>query len=225
MNSTFIRPRLHTYWRSSAAYRVRIALGLKGIAYDSVCWHLADGQHLEEQYRAMAGFGLVPMLEIDGLRLQQSMPIIEYLDEHPPGPGLLPTDRGQRARARALAQLIACDIHPINNLRVLKQLRQRFSADENAIGDWYRHWCEEGLRSLEAELVSGGDDGPYALGAQPSIVDCFLVPQVYNARRFKVDMTRYPRIAEAVSACADIPAFEAARPECQPDAPRTNAAA
>jgi maleylacetoacetate isomerase len=224
MSSTAIRPRLHTYWRSSSAYRVRIALGLKGIAYDSVCWHLANGEHLEERYRAIAGFGLIPMLEIDGLWLQQSMAIIEYLDERTPTPGLLPTDRGQRARARALAQLIACEIHPINNLRVLKQLRQRFSADEDAVGAWYRHWCEEGFRSLEAELVSG-DDSPYALGPQPSIVDCFLVPQVYNARRFNVDMTRYPRIVEVVSACADLPAFEAARPECQPDAPKTNAAA
>jgi maleylacetoacetate isomerase len=224
MTETAEPPRLHTYWRSSAAYRVRIALGLKGIAYDSVCWHLANGEHLGERYRAVAGFGLVPMLEIDGLRLQQSMAIIEYLEERTPNPRLLPEDRGQRARARALAQLIACEIHPINNLRVLKQLRQGFSAAEDAVGSWYRHWCDEGFRSFEAELASR-DDGPFALGDQPSIVDCFLVPQVYNARRFNVDMTCYPRIVAAAAACEELPAFAAARPEAQPDAQKPQAPA
>jgi len=217
------RPRLHTYWRSSAAYRVRIALGLKGIAYDSVCWNLLDGEHLGERYRALAGFGLVPMLEIDGLRLQESMAIIEYLDEYASAPRLLPADRGERARARALAQLIACDIHPINNLRVLKELRQRFAADDGAVSAWYRHWCEEGFRSLEEELAAR-DDAPYALGSVPSMVDCCLVPQVYNAVCFNIDMGRYPRIAAVASACAELPAFEAARPERQPDAPRAAAA-
>ena len=215
--------RLHTYWRSSAAYRVRIALGLKGIAYESVCWHMASGEHLEPRYRDIAPFGLVPMLEIDGLRLQQSLAILEYLEERQPAPPLLPADRAQRAHVRALTQLVACEIHPLNNLRVLERLRGALRADETQINDWYRHWCGEGFRAIEAALHSS-DKGPFALGAQPSIVECYLIPQIYNARRFQVPMARYPRIAGIAAACDALPAFDAARPERQPDSLRSAAA-
>ncbi|RIX85312.1 maleylacetoacetate isomerase [Acidovorax cavernicola] len=223
MSSPTSAVRLHTYWRSSAAYRVRIALALKGIAYESVCWHMANGEHLQPSYREIAPFGLVPVLEIDGLRLQQSLAILEYLEERQPAPSLLPADRAQRAHARALAQLVACEIHPLNNLRVLKRLRGALQADEAQVHDWYRHWCDEGFRAFEAALPPEGD-GPFALGAQPSIVECCLIPQIYNARRFDVQMDRYPRIARIAQACAALPAFEAARPERQPDAPAPVAA-
>ena len=213
------RPRLHTYFRSSAAYRVRIALNLKGIAYDPVTWNLAKGEHLDSRYREIAGFGLMPVLEIDGLRLQQSMAIIEYLDERDDGAlPLLPKEPSQRARARALAQLIACEIHPLNNLRVLKRLRASPGFDELAVTRWYRHWCDEGLGALEAELARA-DHGPYAIGERPSIVECCLIPQVYNARRFEVDMSRYPCIEALDQRCARLPAFDAAQPSKQPDAP------
>jgi len=214
-------PTLHSYWRSSAAYRVRIALALKGLHYRSVTWHMARGEHLQPAYRDLAPFGLVPMLEIDGLHLQQSQAIIEYLDERHPAPALLPAAPGERARARALAQLIACEVHPLNNLRVLKRLRSQFGADDAQVGSWYRHWCEEGFRAFETALdgVADGPDGPYALGAAPTLVDCCLVPQVYNARRYGVDLVPFPRVAAIDRACATHPAFQSARPENQPDAP------
>jgi maleylacetoacetate isomerase len=216
-------PRLHTYFRSSAAYRVRIALNLKGIAYEPVTWNLAKGEHLDGRYREIAGFGLMPVLEIDGLRLQQSMAIIEYLDERDAAVPLLPKALAPRARARALAQLIACEIHPLNNLRVLKLLRASPGFDEPAVTRWYRHWCDEGLGAVEAELTRTVD-GPYAIGEGPSIVECCLIPQVYNARRFEVDMSRYPRIEALDKRCARLPAFDAAQPAKQPDAPAPAAA-
>lgn len=209
--------RLHTYFRSSAAYRVRIALNLKGVEYESVTWQMARGEHLRDEYRAQAGFGLVPMLEIDGLRLQQSQAIIEYLEARFPDPSLLPEGEADKARARALSQLIACEIHPLNNLRVLKRLRSQFSATEAQVGEWYRHWCDEGLRAVETELARTPDT-LYALGDVPSIVDCFLVPQVFNAVRFEVDLGPFPRIADVVEACKRHDAFDRAQPSRQPDA-------
>jgi maleylacetoacetate isomerase len=223
MNGPPPLPRLHTYFRSSAAFRVRIALNLKRVAYEPVIWHLARGEHLAPAYRDVASFGLVPTLEIDGLRLQQSMAIIEYLDERDPEPPLLPTDRAQRAWARSLAQLVACEVHPLNNLRVLQHLRGPLGVAEQAVNAWYRHWCDEGFTSLEAELQRT-PGGPFALGERPSIVDCFLVPQVFNARRFDVDMRRYPRLDAIVRACMQTEAFDAAQPLRQPDAPATPAA-
>ncbi|WZB64004.1 maleylacetoacetate isomerase [Achromobacter xylosoxidans] len=212
-------PVLHSYWRSSAAYRVRIALALKGQPYRSVTWQMAQGEHLQPAYRRLAPFGLVPMLDIDGLRLQQSLAIIEYLEERNPEPALLPPGRAARARARALAQLIACEVHPLNNLRALKRLRTQFGADDEQVGEWYRHWCHEAFSAFEAAL--GDDDGsPYALGDAPGIVECFLMPQVYNARRYGADLAPYGRIDAIARACAALPAFQAASPEHQPDAPQ-----
>ena len=209
--------RLHTYFRSSASFRVRIALELKGLPWQPVVQNLPKGEHLQGGYKAVAGFGLVPMLEIDGLRLQQSMAIIEYLEARYPRPALLPADEGEKARARALAQHIACEIHPLNNLRVLKYLKGPLGQAEDVVDTWYRHWCDTGLVALEAELAARAD-GPYALGASPSIVDCFLVPQVFNARRYKVDMARYPRIVAIEAACMRLEAFQRAQPSAQPDA-------
>ncbi|WP_025138136.1 maleylacetoacetate isomerase [Achromobacter sp. DH1f] len=216
-------PTLHSYWRSSAAYRVRLALAIKRLPYRQVAWHMAKGEHQQPAYRQIAPFGLVPMLEIDGLRLQQSLAIIEYLDARHPEPALLPDDPAQRAQARALAQLVACEMHPLNNLRTLNQLRSQFGADDAQVQDWYRHWCEEGFRAFEAAL--GASHGDYALGAAPSLVECCLVPQVYNARRYAVDLTPFSRVRAIVQACESLPAFDAARPENQPDAPRPAQAA
>jgi maleylacetoacetate isomerase len=214
---------LHSYWRSSAAYRVRIALALKRLPYRQVAWQMAEGEHQLPAYRSIAPFGLVPMLEIDGRRLQQSLAIIEHLEERHPEPALLPADPAGRAQARALAQLVACDVHPLNNLRVLKRLRAQFGADDAQVQDWYRHWCEEGFRAFEAALPPA-QAGGYALGGAPSLVECCLVPQVYNALRYGVDLAPFERVRAIAEACARLPAFDEARPENQPDAPRSAAA-
>ncbi|MBB1625920.1 maleylacetoacetate isomerase [Achromobacter sp. UMC71] len=214
---------LHSYWRSSAAYRVRIALALKRLPYQQVPWHMARGEHLQPAYRSIAPFGLVPMLEVDGLRLQQSLAIIEYLDARYPEPALLPADPASRAQVRALAQLIACEVHPLNNLRTLSRLRAQFGADDAQVQAWYRHWCEDGFRAFEAALAPSASG--YAVGAAPSLVECCLVPQVYNARRYGVDLTPFGRVRAIVQACEALPAFDAARPENQPDAPRPAEAA
>ena len=214
--------RLHSYWRSSAAYRVRIALALKGLEFDLSTWKMVDGEHRSEAYRALAPFGLVPMLEIDGLRLQQSMAIIDYLEERfPARQRLLPEALPEKARARAVAQLIACEVHPLNNLRVLHELRSRFGADDAQVRGWYRHWCEEGLGAAEAALAQGPGQAAqaFAFGGRPGLVECFLIPQLYNARRFGVDTAAYPRLSALDAACEALPAFVAARPESQPDAP------
>ncbi|WP_258128489.1 maleylacetoacetate isomerase [Achromobacter anxifer] len=214
---------LHSYWRSSAAYRVRIALALKGLPYRQVNWHMVKGEHQQPAYRSLAPFGLVPMLEIDGLRLQQSLAIIEYLEERHPGAPLLPADPGLRAQARALAQLIACEVHPLNNLRALKRLRAQFGADDGQVQDWYRHWCAEGFNAFEAALPEA-QPGGYALGDAPSLVECYLIPQVYNALRYGADLAPFGRVRAIVQACSALPAFDAARPENQPDAPQSAAA-
>lgn len=217
-------PTLHSYWRSSAAYRVRIALALKGLPYQSVTWQMAQGEHLLPAYRQIAPFGLVPVLDIDGQRLQQSLAIIEYLDERYPAPALLPADLATRAQVRALAQLIACEVHPLNNLRVLKRLRAQFGANDEQIEAWYRHWCVETFTAFEAALGEA-HGGPFALGTGPTAVECCLVPQVYNARRYGVDITPFARIDAIVQACHALPAFRAASPENQPDAPPSATAA
>ncbi len=209
--------RLHTYFRSSAAYRVRIALELKELPWEPVFCDLASGAQLGKPYRDIASFGLVPLLEIGGLKIQQSLAIIEYLEASFPHVPLLPADEAGRAYARSLAQLVACEVHPVNNLRILNYLRQMLAISEEQVQSWYRHWCVEGLTLIERELENGCR-GAYAFGDSPSIVDCFLVPQVFNARRFKVDMAAFPRICGVVEECMALPAFQRAEPSRQADA-------
>jgi maleylacetoacetate isomerase len=191
--------RLYTYFRSSAAYRVRIALNLKGLAYESVPVNLLKGEHGASAYLAVNAQGRVPSLETDGAVLIQS---------------LLPSDPVARARVRAACALIGCDIHPLNNLAVLRYLKGQLGQEQAAIDAWYAHWIVEGFDALE-KLIG---QGPFAFGRRPTLADVYLVPQVANARRFKIALDRWPRIAAADAACAALDAFAAAAPERQPDA-------
>jgi maleylacetoacetate isomerase len=213
--------KLYTYFRSSAAYRVRIALNLKGLPYEAVPVHLVKhgGEHLMDEYRAVNPSALVPSLqEDDGATITQSMAIIEYLEETHPATPLLPAAPLERARVRELAQMIACDIHPVNNLRILRYLVRTLGVSDDAKNEWYRHWIKEGFAALEAHLARDPAPGRFCHGDTPTMADCFLVPQVYNAQRFDVDMTPYPRIAAIDAACAGLPAFQAAHPAQQGDA-------
>jgi maleylacetoacetate isomerase len=209
--------RLYTYFRSSAAYRVRIALNLKGVPYEMESVHLTkDGgwQHSAE-YRAINPQMRVPSLKLDsGEVLVQSMAIIEYIEETWPQPPLLPRDKTMRAHARGIADIIACDIHPINNLAPLNYLKSTLGHDQEAANAWYTHWILTGFAAIEAMIKPG----PFALGEIPSIADVVLVPQVYNARRFKVPLERFSKIVAVDQACGKLDAFEKARPENQPDA-------
>jgi len=224
--------KLYTYFRSSAAYRVRIALSLKGLPYEAIPIHLVKGggEQKGAAYRAVNPNALLPAFETDESAegghntLTQSLAIIEYLDEVYPDVPLLPSTALGRARARELALLIACDIHPVNNLRVLRYLTQTLKVDEDAKTAWYRHWVTEGLSALEQHLArpahNEGADAPaqFCVGDAPTIADCCLVPQVYNARRFNVDMAAYPLIEAIDARCAQLPAFQMAHPAQQPDA-------
>ncbi|WP_106003705.1 maleylacetoacetate isomerase [Magnetospirillum gryphiswaldense] len=211
--------RLYTYFRSSAAYRVRIALNLKGIDFQAVPVHLVrnGGEHKSADYLALNPQGLVPALETDGQVLTQSLAILEYLDETHPDPALLPADPLGRARVRAIAQAIACDIHPINNLRVLQYLGGTLGLDQAAKDDWYRHWVETGLQAVEAMLAADRRTGVFCHGDQPGLADCCLVPQVFNARRFNCDLTALPTIMRIAERCEQIDAFNQAAPAQQPD--------
>jgi maleylacetoacetate isomerase len=213
--------RLYSYWRSSAAYRVRIALNLKGLNYEIEPVHLVrdGGQQHAPEYRKVNPQELVPTL-IDGRRvIRQSMAIIEYLDETYDGESkLLPTTARDRARVRALAMLVACDIHPLNNTRVMKYLEKELGADEAMRHRWIRHWIEEGFASFEELVARHPSTGQFCEGDTPTLADVCLVPQVYNARRFGVDMAPYPTIEAIVAACLQLDAFDRARPERQPDA-------
>ncbi|MCC5791575.1 MAG: maleylacetoacetate isomerase [Legionellaceae bacterium] len=206
--------RLYDYFRSSASYRVRIALNLKNIAYERSEVHLLKdgGEQHTARYQQCNPQKLVPCLETDAVHLSQSIAIIEYLEERYPEPALLPRSRMQRALARSMAQLISCDVHPLNNLRVLNYLKHHFHADETAIADWYRHWIEEGFSALERQLKQHQSQPEFCVGEQVSIADVCLVPQVYNARRFKVDMQAFPRIEQIDAACRGLPAFMQAAP-------------
>jgi len=210
---------LHTYFRSSAAFRVRCALNHKGIAYaPEVVW-LPGDEHKSEAYLALNPQGLVPTL-IDGpLVLTQSLAIIEYLDETRAGPKLLPADPAGRARTRALAQLVACEIHPINNPRILKYLKNVLGHDQPTVDAWYRHWIADGLAALECQL---GDarTGRYSHGDTVTIADCCLVPQIFNAKRFECPLDAYPTTMRVFDALMQLPAFDAAQPSKQPDAAR-----
>ncbi len=217
---------LYSYWRSSAAYRVRIALNLKQLSYVTVPVHLLNngGEQHADEYRELNPQESVPVL-LDGARIfRQSMAIIEYLDEAYPGVApLLPSTARERARVRALAQTIACDIHPLNNLRVMQFLERDFSSPAVERERWSRHWITEGFRALQALLGDNSSMGLYCEGDSPTLADICLVPQVYNARRIGVDLAAYPDIVRIEQQCLALPAFEAARPENQPDAPATPA--
>jgi maleylpyruvate isomerase len=209
--------KLYSYFRSSAAYRVRIAFNLKGLSYETVPIHLQKegGQNLKPEYRAINPQRRVPTLKLDsGELLTQSLAIIEYLDEVHPHPPLLPRDPVDRAQVRALAQLIACDIHPINNLGPLRYLKNELGHDQPKIDAWYHHWVIGGFEALETMVRPG----PYAFGTDVSIADICLVPQVANARRLKVPLERFPKIVAIDAACGQLAAFDKARPENQPDA-------
>ena len=209
--------KLYNYFRSSASFRVRIALELKGLPYDYVPVHLVKGEHKEDRYGAVAASGLVPVLETDGgEHLSQSMAIIEYLDETHPQPALLPSEATERAHVRALAQLIACEIHPLNNLRVLKYLVRELKVEEDAKNTWYRHWVRSGLELFEREL-SRLPPATYCFGDTPTLADCCLVPQIFNAQRFNVDFSGLTRTMAAFDACMELPAFQKAQPSNCPD--------
>jgi maleylacetoacetate isomerase len=213
-------PTLYTYFRSSAAFRVRCALNHKGIAYvPEIVWLLTDEQK-SEAYRAINPQSLVPtFVDDDGARLNQSLAIIEYLDETRGGPRLLPADPLGRARVRSLSQLIACEIHPVNNLRILKYLKGVLGQSQQAADEWYRHWVAEGLAAFEREL-SDPRTGRYCHGDEVSMADCCLVPQVFNAQRFACDLAPYPITMRVFEALMALPAFDAAQPSKQPDASR-----
>ena len=208
---------LYGYFRSSAAYRVRIACNLKELAFETIPIHLQKegGQNLKPDYRAINPQMRVPTLKLDtGELLTQSLAIIEYLDETHPAPPLLPVDAVGRAKVRALAQLIACDIHPLNNVAPLRYLKNAMGQEQDKIDAWYRHWVVVGFDALEAMLGAGR----YCYGNVVTLADICLVPQVANARRLKVPLDKYPKILAVDAACAKLPAFEQARPENQPDA-------
>lgn len=208
--------KLYNYFRSSASFRVRIALNLKGLSYDYVPVHLARGDHKLAAYAEVSADRLVPALETDGQILSQSMAIIEYLDETHPQPPLLPPDSLGRARVRALAQSIACEIHPLNNLRVLKYLVRDLKVEEEAKNTWYRHWVREGLEAFERQLAQG-PVSTYCYGHTPTLADCCLVPQIFNGQRFKVNFDGLPRTMAAFDACMKLEAFQRAEPSACPD--------
>ena len=213
--------KLHNYFRSSASFRVRIALNLKGLAYEYIPVHIAKGDHKKDAFSALSADNLVPLLEVDGVRLSQSLAIIEYLDETRPQVRLLPQEAVARAQVRALAQSIACEIHPINNLRVLKYLTKTLGVDEEAKNTWYRHWVRDGLESFERQLayVQGSTPiGSYCFGNSPSLADCCLVPQIFNANRFNTNLDGLPRTMAAFDACMKLDAFVQAQPSNCPDA-------
>lgn len=214
---------LYGYFRSSAAYRVRIALGLKGLEYEHAGVNLLPGisEQKSEDYKALNPQGRVPYLVDGDVSLSQSPAILEYLDEAYADVPLLPADMDERARVRQLASLVGSDIHPLNNLSVLSYLKSEFSADEAAVKAWYHHWIVEGFSAFEQLLSGSKATGAFCHGNTPGMADVYLVPQVYNARRFKVSMDAYPVIARIDAACNEIEAFKAAAPENQPDAPKS----
>jgi maleylacetoacetate isomerase len=218
--------RLYTYWRSSAAYRVRIALALKGLDYESVPKHLLrdGGEQRKPDYLAVNPQGLIPALADDGFVIPQSLAICEYLEEIHPEPRLLPGSARDRATVRGMAMVVACDTHPLNNLPIMGYLRREFGADDAAVNRWVAHWIDRGFAALERWVASlpgapvEAGRQRYCFGDEPTLADVCLVPQMYNARRFSVDVTPYPRLVAICAHLEGLPAFRVARPENQPDA-------
>ncbi len=208
---------LHTYFRSSAAYRVRIGLNLKGLAYEPRFFHLGRGEHGRADNRAVNPQGFVPTLIDGGRPLVQSLAILEYLEETHPQPPLLPDNPADRARVRAMAQIVSADIHPLNNLRVLNYLRSRLDQDESGVLAWTQTWIRAGFQALETLLATGDRSGGFCFGDGPGLADCCLVPQVASARRFKVAVEDYPTIAAIDAACLAMQEFADAAPQNQPD--------
>lgn len=208
--------KLYGYFRSSAAYRVRLALALKGLSYEQVPVELRRGEQHRAEFQAVNPQELVPALEADGHLLTQSLAIIEYLDETHPQPPLLPPDAAGRARVRALALAIACEVHPLNNLRVLQHLRGALGQSEDQVNAWYRHWIAVTLSALEPMVAHGA--GRFCHGDAPGMADILLVPQLTNARRFDCDLTEYPTLVRIDETCRALPEFIRAAPENQPDA-------
>lgn len=212
--------KLHTYFRSSAAFRVRIALNLKGLPFDAVPVHLLrdGGEQHRDAYRALNPLCVVPALQDGPLVLTQSLAIIEYLEETHPQPALLPATPAERARVRAIAQAIACDIHPVNNLRVLQYLKGPLGHAQDEVDAWYRHWVGLGLAAVEQLLADHPQTGRFCHGDTPGLADCCLLPQVFNARRYGCPLDAMPTLQRIAAACEALPAFVAALPANQPDA-------
>ncbi len=210
--------KLYGFFRSGTSHRLRIALNLKGLAYESVAVDLRKEEHADKAYRALNPQGLVPTLDTGHDLLIQSPAIVEWLEERYPQPPLLPADPGQRARVRALAAIVGCDIHPVNNRRILQALRADFGADEAAVQRWCERWIADGFDAIEALLAADGSRGEFCFGERPSLADVYLVPQVESARRFKVDVSGWPCIAAVDQACLGLEEFRAAAPALQPDA-------
>lgn len=211
---------LYSYFRSSASYRVRIALHLKGQSYDTVPVHLLNngGEQFAPAFSALNPQSLVPVMEEEGRHITQSLAILEYLEERFPTPALLPVGLLDRAHVREIALAIACDIHPLNNLRVLRMLKSELGVSDEVKQQWIQHWVKLGFAALEQQLAASPQRGRFCFGDMPTMADCCLIPQIFNARRFEVDMTPYPTLVAIEEACAGLEAFQLAQPSAQPDA-------